>query len=40
VSPETPGEFTCDPDGVVELSGRVVDQAQLDENRISTVYQQ
>ncbi|HET6953785.1 MAG TPA: ABC transporter substrate-binding protein [Acidimicrobiales bacterium] len=38
VAPEEPGEFTCDPDGVVELSGPVVDQAELDENRISTVY--
>ncbi len=37
-APEAEGEFTCDPDGVAELSGRVVDQAELDENRISTKY--
>ncbi len=39
-SPEEEGEMYCNPDGSVELSGRVVDQAELDENRISTKYQQ
>jgi hypothetical protein len=29
----------CNPDGTIELSGRVVDQAELDENRVSTKYQ-
>lgn len=38
--PEEVGEMECNPDGNVELSGRVVDQAELDENRISTKYQQ
>jgi hypothetical protein len=37
--PEEVGEMECNPDGTVALSGRVVDQAELDENRISTVYQ-
>ena len=37
--PEEVGEMECIPDGTVELSGRVVDQAELDENRISTVFQ-
>jgi hypothetical protein len=36
VHPEEPGEMACDPDGVIELTGRVVDQAELDENRVST----
>jgi ABC-type branched-subunit amino acid transport system substrate-binding protein len=39
-APEEQGEMSCDPDGAVELTGRVVDQAELDENRISTKYQQ
>ena len=39
-SPEEEGEMLCNPDGAVELTGRVVDQAELDENRISTKYQQ
>ena len=38
-SPEEEGEMVCDPEGVIELSGRVVDQAQLDENRVATRYQ-
>jgi ABC-type branched-subunit amino acid transport system substrate-binding protein len=38
VDPEEPGEFVCDPEGNVELTGRVVDQAELDENRVSTKY--
>ena len=37
--PETEGEMDCDPDGIVPLTGRVVDQAELDENRVSTKYQ-
>ena len=37
--PEEEGEMECNPDGVIELSGRVVDQAELDENRVSTKYQ-
>ena len=36
VHPEEEGEFACDPDSRVELTGRVVDQAELDENRVST----
>jgi ABC-type branched-subunit amino acid transport system substrate-binding protein len=36
--PEEVGEMPCDPDGVLPLSGRVVDQAELDENRVSTKY--
>ncbi|HZA75651.1 MAG TPA: ABC transporter substrate-binding protein [Acidimicrobiales bacterium] len=39
VHPEGEGEFYCDPDSRVELTGRVVDQAELDENRISTKFQ-
>lgn len=38
--PEEEGEMACNPDGNVALSGRVVDQAELDENRVSTKYQQ
>ena len=37
--PEEEGEMVCDPEGNIELTGRVVDQAELDENRISTKYQ-
>jgi ABC-type branched-subunit amino acid transport system substrate-binding protein len=36
--PEEQGEFVCNPDSNVELTGRVVDQAELDENRVSTKY--
>ena len=39
VSPEEEGEFACNPDAAIELTGRVVDQAELDENRVSTKYQ-
>jgi hypothetical protein len=38
--PEDEGEMACNPDGNVALSGRVVDQAELDENRVSTKFQQ
>lgn len=38
--PEEEGEMECNPDGNIELTGRVVDQAELDENRVSTKYQQ
>ncbi|MBN2623278.1 MAG: ABC transporter substrate-binding protein [Acidimicrobiales bacterium] len=38
--PEEEGEMACDPDGTVPLSGRVVDQAELDDDRISTKFQQ
>jgi ABC-type branched-subunit amino acid transport system substrate-binding protein len=38
-APEEAGEMVCNPEGSVELTGRVVDQAELDENRISTKYQ-
>jgi Periplasmic binding protein len=37
--PEEEGEMVCDPEGSIELTGRVVDQAELDENRVSTRYQ-
>jgi len=37
--PEEEGEMVCNPEGNIPLSGRVVDQAELDENRISTKYQ-
>ena len=37
--PRGGGRVDCDPDGTVQLTGRVVDQAELDENRISTKYQ-
>lgn len=37
--PDEVGEMECNPEGNVELTGRVVDQAELDENRISTVFQ-
>jgi hypothetical protein len=37
-APEEQGEFSCDEDYTQPLSGRVVDQAQLDENRVSTRY--
>src|SRR5918994_1069571 len=36
--PEEQGEFVCNPESNVELTGRVVDQAELDENRVSTKY--
>jgi ABC-type branched-subunit amino acid transport system substrate-binding protein len=38
-NPEEEGEFDCNPDGAIELTGRVVDQAELDENRVSTKFQ-
>jgi hypothetical protein len=38
VFPEEEGEYECSPDYVVELSGRVVDQAELDADRVSTRY--
>jgi hypothetical protein len=38
-APEEQGEFDCNPDGAIELTGRVVDQAELDENRVSTKFQ-
>jgi hypothetical protein len=38
--PEEEGEMVCNPEGNIELTGRVVDQAELDENRVSTKYQQ
>lgn len=38
--PEEEGEMACDPDGTIPLSGRVVDQAELDDDRISTKFQQ
>jgi len=37
--PEEEGEMVCNPEGNIPLSGRVVDQAELDENRISQKYQ-
>jgi ABC-type branched-subunit amino acid transport system substrate-binding protein len=40
VHPEEEGEMHCDPESTVPLSGRVVDQAELDENRISTKFAQ
>jgi hypothetical protein len=39
VVPEEPGEFECNPDAAFKLSGRVVDQAELDSNRVSTKFQ-
>jgi hypothetical protein len=39
-APAEEGEMECNPEGSVELTGRVVDQAELDENRVSTKYQQ
>jgi hypothetical protein len=38
--PKAAGEFECDPSYVVKISGRVVDQAKLGPDRISTKYQQ
>jgi ABC-type branched-subunit amino acid transport system substrate-binding protein len=38
--PKKAGEFDCDPSYVVKISGRVVDQAQLGPDRISTKYAQ
>ena len=35
---DKPGEYECDPSWVVEISGRVVDNAQLNDDRISTKY--
>jgi ABC-type branched-subunit amino acid transport system substrate-binding protein len=35
VAPEEPGSFDCDPSYVVEVTGPVVDQANLDADRIS-----
>jgi hypothetical protein len=37
--PEEVGEMHCDPEGTVELSGRVVDQAELDGDRVSQAFQ-
>lgn len=36
--PEEEGEMVCNPDGNIELTGRVVDQAELDDDRISRKY--
>mgnify|MGYP006161850183 CR=1 FL=1 len=38
VAPEEEGEFDCSPDYVVTISGRVVDQAELGPDRVSTKY--
>jgi ABC-type branched-subunit amino acid transport system substrate-binding protein len=38
VYPEEPGTFDCDPSFVKEVSSQWVDQAQLDENRISQLF--
>jgi hypothetical protein len=38
VSPEEQGEFSCSPDHVQPVSGRVVEQAQLGDDRVSTKY--
>jgi hypothetical protein len=37
-SPEEEGEFDCSSDSVQEVSGRVVEQAQLGDDRVSTKY--
>ena len=37
-APEAEGEFECNPDYVVEITGRVVDQAELGPDRVSTKY--
>ncbi len=39
VVPKAAGEFDCHANGDVKLTGRVVDQAQLDANRVSTKFQ-
>jgi hypothetical protein len=38
VYPEDKGTFACDDNSNFELSGPVVDQAQLDSNRVSTKF--
>ena len=40
VQPEEKGEVECDPSYVAEVTGPVVDQAKLDANRVSTLFQQ
>ncbi|HEX8804838.1 MAG TPA: ABC transporter substrate-binding protein [Acidimicrobiales bacterium] len=37
-APEETGEFSCDPDYIVPLEGRVVEQANLNDDRVSTTY--
>ena len=37
-APEAKGEFDCDPSYVVDITGRVVDQADLGPDRVSTKY--
>jgi len=37
-APEERGEFSCDESYVQPVSGRVVDQAQLNDDRVSTKY--
>ena len=39
VVPRQEGEFDCNPDGAFKLSGRVVDQAKLNADRVSTRFQ-
>ena len=39
VSPEEQGEFACSPDHVQNVTGRVVEQAELGDDRVSTKYQ-
>ena len=38
VFPEEPGSFDCDDSYVVEVQTQWVDQAQLDENRVSQTF--
>jgi ABC-type branched-subunit amino acid transport system substrate-binding protein len=40
VQPKEKGEVECDPSYVAEVSGPVVDQAKLDADRVSTLFQQ
>ena len=39
VVPKQAGEYDCEANAAVKLRGRVVDQAKLDANRVSTVFQ-
>jgi ABC-type branched-subunit amino acid transport system substrate-binding protein len=38
VTPEEPGEFECDDSYVAEVTGPIVEQAKLNEDRISTLF--
>jgi hypothetical protein len=37
-APEDQGEFACDESSILPVTGRVVEQAELNDDRVSTKY--